>query len=720
MRLKSALRAVAIVAVLVVIYLGPRLSGIDRMMQTDEADWLGASANIYSGLADGDLGATYQLPHPGATTQMLGVLAYVLAVPDYPALHPDPVPFHRVDIVLRHIGVDPLDLLVTARVVKLLFQTALFLVATWLLRRLFGPWVAATALLLIAFDPFLIGYDRLLHIDGLTAIASFAAVLAIALALRERDRARDRDRLWALAGLLSALAWLTRFTAGVLGVVAVVAIIAVPLVLLLRRRASVRQTLSATVRPLASYLGSSVVTTFVLWPTLIVDPVSTARRMWAYVSNAATVGHELPIFYGGEIVHGDPGWVFYPDAILWRVTPVALLGLVLLLAYAVPRLRFSLPRSQWLTVRTVLSFAVLYGLLMDAGAKKFDRYIVLVFPVLDLMAALGWVGLARIVWRALPRRHTGFEWRRFDWRPLLPVGMVAVIVIAQAGSAWSDRAYGFDYYSPLRGGIAGAQHDMQLGAGEGLDQAAAFILDQPDGATATIRSQTNQVTLLYFMPPTATVLNSGLANDPHGLVDWAATDYYVSYLPQWERGLNPVMQDQAVRYPPIDTVTIDGVPFAHVYDLRTIPPPPDMVAVLPCRWDFGDGAATLLTYDDRSVKRHEDDPNRRQLTLYFQTATDLPTDTPVRVRLVPRDGDLTPITAFGTLQPAAGDGLLSTVALDVTLPRGHTTGSFDIEVGVSDLTTHRLRDVQPLASEKVQPERGHAVANQCADAGVVN
>ncbi len=719
MRLKPALRAVAIVAVLIVIYLGPRLVGIDRMMQTDEADWLGASANVYSGLAHGDLGSTYQLPHPGATTEWAGVLAYVIELPDYPALHPDPVPYHRVDMVLRSVGADPLDLLITARIVKLLFQTVLFLVAAWLLCRLFDGWVAATALLLIAFDPFLIGYDRLLHIDGLTAIASFAAVLAIAHALRERDQARDRDRLWALAGLLSALAWLTRFTAGALGVVAVVAIVAVPLVSLLRRRATLRETVAATSRPLVAYLAASVASTFVLWPTLIVDPVSTVRRMWAYVSNAATVGHELPTFYGGEIVHGNPGWVFYPDAILWRITPVALLGVALLIVGAVPRWRVVLPRTVWGPVATVLSFALVYAVLMDAGAKKFDRYILPVFPVLDLLAALGWVGLARLVWRASTRRHA-VPWRRFriGWRPLLPVGMVAVIVIAQAGSAWSDRLYSLDYYNPIRGGIASARHDMQLGSGEGMDEAAAFILDQPDGATATVRTQTNQVTLLYFMPPTATVLNSGLSNDARGLVDWSTTDYYVSYLPQWERDLNPVMQDQAARYPPIDTVTIDDVDFAHVYDIRTIPPPPAIVESLPCRWDFGDGAATLLTYDDQSIKRHPDDPNRRRLTLSFQTATDLPADTPVRVQLMPRDAALSPITAFGTLQPSAGAGLLSPVALDITLPRGHTTGSYDIEVAVADLSAHRLRGAQPLAVDKESGD--HAVANQCDGAGVVN
>ena len=715
MRLKPALRAVAIVAILVVIYLGPRLSGIDRMLNTDEVDWLGGAANFYSGLAHGDPGATYQLPHPGATTLWAGLIAFAIRVPDYPALHQDTVPYHRVDLVLRGLGVDPLDVLVTARIVKLLLQMGLFLVSAWLLGRLFDRWVAATTLLLVAFDPFLIGNDRFLHIDGLVSIASFAAVLAIAGAAR----ASRGGRPWVLAGVLSALAWLTRFTAGVLGVVAVIVIVAPPLIGLVRRRWSVGEAWRALSGPLVGYLGSSVVTTLVLWPTLIVDPVSTVQRMWVYVSNAATVGHELPMFYNGAIVYGDPGWLYYPDAILWRLTPVVLLGALAAIAGLLLRRRDFLPWASWPPLLIVVSFAVLYAGLMDAGAKKFDRYILPVFPVFDLLAAVGWVGLARLVWRASTRRHA-VPWRRFriGWRPLLPVGMVAVIVVAQAGSAWSDRLYGLDYYSPIRGGIASAEHDMQLGSGEGMDGAAAFILDQPDGAMATVRTQTNQVTLLYFMPPTATVLNSGLSNDARGLVDWSTTDYYVSYLPQWERDLNPVMQDQAARYPPIDTVTIDGVDFAHVYDIRAIPPPPAIVESLPCRWDFGDGAATLLTYDDQSIKRHPDDPNRRRLTLSFQTATDLPADTPVRVQLMPRDAALSPITAFGTLQPSAGAGLLSTVALEITLPRGHTTGSYDIEVAVADLSAHRLRGAQPLAVDKESGD--HAVANQCDGAGVVD
>ncbi|HEV2528775.1 MAG TPA: hypothetical protein VGT61_10040 [Thermomicrobiales bacterium] len=701
--LPHAVRVALVVLVLLAAYLGPRLTSLDRMIQTDEADWLGGAANVYTGVAHGNLTMTYQLPHPGATTLLAGVLAYVVRIPDYPALHADPVPFHRVDVVLRDLGHDPMMLLVTARTVKLLMQAALLLVAAWLMWRLFGWAVAATTSGLICFEPFLIGYDRMLHIDGLVTVASFAAVLAIAAAGWARDRPA---RWWALAGALSALAWMSRFTAGVLGVVAVAVIIGPPLVAVLRRRTTVRAAARSAVRPLAAWLAASAVTTLALLPALIVAPVATLGNFWDYVANAASAGHELPTFYAGQVHMGDPGWTFYPDAILWRMTPVVLIGLFVLLGGAIVRPRTFLPVGFRAPLLIVASFLLLYGGLMTAGAKKFDRYILPVFPPLDLLAAIGWIGLVRLLWEVRP--HS---------REVLATTAVTVLLVAQGGAAWSDRAYGLDYYNPIRGGISAAETGLQIGAGEGLDQAAAFIVAQPGGTHATVRSQNNNVTMLYLMPETVTVLNSELDGGPTGIDQWATTDYYVSYLPQWIRDLNPVMQHQASRYEPVHTARVDGVAFAHVYDLRAIPPPPELVDGLTCRWNFGDDA-TLLTYRDQSIRVDGDSPNQRRLDLYVQTGPNFGGAHAVEVQLVPREDGLEPIALQTTLVPAPAPGAISTASVDYQLPHGRTTGSYDVVVTVREPATGESIPAR-LSGQEDSPGP-HAIINACDGAGQVD
>ena len=429
--------------------------------------------------------------------------------------------------------------------------------------------------------------------------------------------------------------------------------------------------------------------------------------MWDYTRVAVTVGHELPMFYNGQIVHGDPGWWFYPDALLWRISAVMLIGVVVLLLGAMIRPRVVLPRSYRMPLLVAVGFALGYGVLMDDGAKKFDRYILPVFPVLDLLAAVGFVGLARLILTARFAPTVG-RW--------LAAGTVAVVVVAQIGSAASDLPYGWDYYNPLRGGIAAAQHHMQLGWGEGMDQAAAWIESQPGGDHATVRSQNSAVTMRYLAPPSMTVLDSRTGTGPLGIADWAATDYYVSYLPNWERDLIPVMQDQAVLYPPVDTVTIDGVIFARVYDLRAIPPPPAMVEALPCRARFGD-TATLLTYRDASTPQPGDDANRRTLSLYFQTGQAPPSgDLAVHVRLEPREAGLAPIDADTTLTLPRTTGLLGTAQAALTLPHGRTTGSYDVRVSVEDAATGQTLPTPPGAGASGP----FAVANGCDHAGVVN
>ncbi len=701
-RLRGGWFVIAIMALLAV-YLGIRIWGIDRALNTDEPFWLGSSGRMFAGLRDIDLGATFQLPHPGQPTLWAGVVAYLFGARDFPVIDNASFYYHSVHLDLRRIGVDPMDLLVLARIVKLVVQAALLAVSAVLLRRLFGPWVALVAITLLVFEPFQIGHDRFLHIDGMTAVASLAAVLGIGWAAGGTGARR-----WAIAGALTAIAILARFTVGVLIPVGLLLIV-VPALLTFVRRRPLAERQSAVYRAVMITLSfglATLATTLILWPALLTEPGLVLDRMWGFASNAATAGHELPIFYDGRIVDGDPGSRFYVDALLFRMTPIILGGLALfVLALPVRRTRRVI-RGQWPAITANILFAATYFVVMDAGAKKIDRYILPLFPMMDVLAAIGIVAFAALVWS-----------HRARWRQGAAVALVIALVVPQAAAAWSDRQYGLDYYNPLLGGIDEAQHTLQLGWGEGLDQAAAFILDQPGGETAVVRSQNDPTTILYLMPPTVSVGGSRVEPDARGLHEWATTDYYVSYLPQWERNLQPLMQNQAARYAPLHEVTIHGVPFAYVYDIRTTPPPPLMVNSLTCRWDYSQ-LATLLTYHDRWAGVPVEGTVRRDLSLHFQSRIGIPL--PVHVRLIPKDPatGLTVLDLDTTLQPAVAPGAISSVEVMFDIPDGRSTNDYWVDVSLLNPATG-----QPIETRLINSlieSRTAASATMCAGAGTVD
>ena len=167
-------------------------------------------------------------------------------------------------------------------------------------------------------------------------------------------------------------------------------------------------------------------------------------------------GHELGNFWLGQPVEG-PGALFYPAVLLWRSTPVTLIGLVLailaLTASALGRLRSATPKNgqesrsaAWALVLFVAWFAVA----MSLSPKKFDRYLLPAFPAVDILAAWGWLTAVRWIsaaWRRRAASRQTTQAPRFGGRPQgvrMPASgtgwaIVAMLVLVslQAASAFS-------------------------------------------------------------------------------------------------------------------------------------------------------------------------------------------------------------------------------------------------------------------------------------------
>ncbi len=156
----------------------PRALALDRFVTVDEPKWLARSANFYLALANGDLAGTFTREHPGVTITWAGMAGFLLRYPDYIRETPGRLTESwEIEPVLRENGKEPVEILEAGRAFVVLMITLALFLSFHKSVLLIGLWPAVAGFLLIAFDPFLVGLSRLLHLDGLVQRA-YAIVCA--------------------------------------------------------------------------------------------------------------------------------------------------------------------------------------------------------------------------------------------------------------------------------------------------------------------------------------------------------------------------------------------------------------------------------------------------------------------------------------------------------------------------------------------------------------
>ncbi|HUW12221.1 MAG TPA: hypothetical protein VM537_21020, partial [Anaerolineae bacterium] len=208
----------------------------------------------------------------------------------------------------------------------------------------------------------------------------------------------------------------------------------------------------------------------VIWPAMWTDPLRAVQAVTGTATRHASTPH-INSFWFGQVVR-DPGLPFYLLSLAFRLTPVTGLGFLVVL----PLLRQPGKRRSLLI--GILSYLVLFVLVMSMAAKKFDRYILACFPAIDLLAALGIVGLLRGLAR----------WRQLRLRTarLVVVCGAALVVLAQAAGTLPHHPYYLTYYNPLLGGGQRAVQTITVGWGEGVDQAVRYVNDKASASALRV------------------------------------------------------------------------------------------------------------------------------------------------------------------------------------------------------------------------------------------
>jgi hypothetical protein len=540
-RRASALRVVAAGLAVFALAAAVRLVAVDTYVTIDESRWVQRASDFSAYIGQGRLAETFIVGHPGVTTMWTALIG----------MGPERARHFSYldgrDDATRRAGY--FDALVAARrpfaVVGGLGVAAVALLG-W---RLLGAGPGILGGLLLSFEPFLVAHARVAHLDsGLTVYMAVAALSALVVFVGGGS--------WPyllLAGAATGLAFLTKAPSVYLvGFVPLVA----GLAWLSSRRDSAR--LPRLALQLVVWGIVAALVAVLLWPALRVDPPGTLLQMAQFTERVG--GGEHDNFFLGTPTD-DPGPFFYPFALAIRLTPVTLVGVLLLAA---------IWRRIGPAQRKVALFLLLYCLgftaMMTIGPKKFDRYLLPLYPMLGLLAGLGfWSVTFSVVSRrttcadgtgskdAVPRTSSasGAAGARFA----SAAAVLAVVLVLQAGLLLPLLRYPLAFYSPLLGGGAVAERSILVGWGEGLDQAGAWIdaqprpLGEPTVATSYHR-----------------VLQAQLAGSAIPLENVRMADYVVPYVNTIQRGDEPaVLGPYLSGAMPEHVVRINGIEYARVY-----------------------------------------------------------------------------------------------------------------------------------------------------------
>jgi hypothetical protein len=489
-------------------------------------------------LLAGDWAGTYQRYHPGVTTMWLSGASLKLfarlrglspeqmwgSVPTKPGMLNDAIA----------AGVLPLALVV-ALCIALSYP---------LIRRLVDKKVALAGSLLLALDPFHLALSKVLHVDALVATFMLMSVLLL---LNFLHQARRRDLV--LSGAFAGLSFLSKSSSLFLVPFAALAVGACEWIapgLPRGMSAGWRGRLWRTTWILLFWGGVSAVAFVVLWPAMWVEPLQVLRGVGERIVFHVETVHRNPVFFAGQITLDDPGPFFYLATIAWKTTIVTLPAACAITILALVRLgRGKHGRFVWLLIAYVVFFTAQMGL----SSRKELRYLLPVFPALDLLAAFGLVECARALGRA-----RGCMKRRW-----VPMGCVVLAVALQAAVVLPRHPYYSTHHNALLGGSKVAQHLLPLqDQGEGLDLAAQHLntLPRAQGARAALHPRGTAVFQRNFL---------GLTSD-FGAPWINYRVYFVNQImrrlhsPKWEEAWQADRQTA-----PLWSVAFDGVTYVWVY-----------------------------------------------------------------------------------------------------------------------------------------------------------
>ena len=479
---------------LLVVVSVPRLFYLGAHWTSDEAWWLDRSTVFMAAVEMGAFSETLVAHHPGVITMWFAALRTLFTEP--------------------HISVQGLALARWFIGIALLMGIG---VAAVLLYRLFGRWVAVIGAAFLSFSPLLLAQSRRVHTDALAATFVLLTVLflllycetsqkrrylvgsgiAFGLACLAKSNAlilllwlpicfalfRNREETWrqfCLRGLGAILCFLS---CTLLTVFALLPIFWAPAFLIFGvcllgvTLFACRELQKGVHQRLTLYLSAVVVVSVVSGYM-----VRTIWRVFGGVAWAITTPHNVEHFFLGQVLY-DPGWLYYPLVLCIRTTPLTL-PLVFGGCLFLWRKRHEEGYARQFRIALALvAVVLLFTLCLSLTSKKFTRYLLPAFLMLEILAAFGFCELLKWGYSYIDSRfgtEATLQKLTFSIVTLLCLVLIQIVPVLRLHPYYST------YYN-LCFKLTDIRKIITVGEAAGVDLAAKYLNGKPNAQTLHVQ-----------------------------------------------------------------------------------------------------------------------------------------------------------------------------------------------------------------------------------------
>ena len=280
--------------------------------------------------------------------------------------------------------------------------------------------------------------------------------------------------------------------------------------------------------------------------------VRTVWRVFDGVAWAITTPHNVEHFFLGQVLY-DPGWLFYPLVLCIRTTPLTL-PLVFAGCFFLWRKRYQEGYARQFRIAVgLVGVVLLFTLCLSLTSKKFSRYLLPAFPILEILAAIGFFEFLKWGYSYINARfgtETNSQKLTFSIATILCLLLIQILPVLRL------HPYYGTYYN-LCFKLADIRKIITVPAGAGYDLAAKYLNRKPNAQALWVQTfpQGAQFFLPYFT----------------GQIHWADTgdqgipDYEVVHIRESQAGWVP--QTGTLNGELEHVITLNGIDYVWIYKI---------------------------------------------------------------------------------------------------------------------------------------------------------